>query len=229
MAGGENSPPCRKGLTMMYGIRGIRPVILSPEQLSTFAFIPIAVAAGFLAYAALRRTPKYKKGEKINVIAVTAAALVSLVMYFLFGTTVTLLKCVLLTTVFLFASFSDIQERSVPDWVSIVIALTWLISVSGSKLLWNAVAGITAFGFFFLAAILSKNKIGGADVKFIAACMFVCGVSEGIAGLILGLMLSVIGTLIRNKKTKSKDKSLPMIPYLSVGFLTAYMIGGLIT
>lgn len=123
-----------------------------------FAFVPITVAAGFLAYAALRRTPKYKKGEKVN-----------------------------------------------------------------------AVAGVAAFGFFFLVAILSKNKIGGADVKFIAACMFVCGVSEGTAGLILGLMLSVIGTLIRNKKNKSKDKTLPMIPYLSVGFLTAYMIGGLIT
>ena len=213
----------------MYGIRGISPVILSPEQLSAFAFIPITVVAGFLAYAALRRTPKYKKGEKINVIAVTAAALVSLGMFFLFGTTVTLLKGVLLTTVFLFASFSDIQERSVPDWVSIVIALTGLISVSGSKLLWNAVAGAAAFGFFFLAAIFSKNKIGGADVKFIAACMFVCGVSEGTAGLILGLMLSVVGTLIRNKKNRSKDKTLPMIPYLSVGFLTAYMIGGLIT
>ena len=214
---------------MMYGIQGIRPVILTPEQLSMFAFVPITVAAGFLAYAALRRTPKYKKGEKVNAVAVTAAALVSLGMYFLFGTTIALLKGILLTTVFLYASFSDIRERSVPDWVSVLIALTGLISISGSKLLWNAVAGVAAFGFFFLVAILSKNKIGGADVKFIAACMFVCGVSEGTAGLILGLMLSVIGTLMRNKKTKSKDKTLPMIPYLSVGFLTAYMIGGLIT
>lgn len=108
-----------------------------------------------------------------------------------------------------------------------MIALLGLISVSGSNLLWNAVTGIAAFGFFFFAAVISRNKIGGADVKFIAASMFVCGLNDGLAGLILGLFLSVIGTAIRNKKTKSKDKTMPMIPYLSVGFLTAFMIGGI--
>ena len=154
-------------------------------------------------------------------------AVISFGMYLVFGVSVNLLKGILLTDAFLFASVSDFRIRRVPDWVSIVVAALGLVSVPGGKLLWNAVAGAVAFGFFFLAAVISKNKIGGADVKFIAAAMFVCGFPEGLAGLILGLLLSVIGTLIRNRKTKSKDKTMPMIPYLAVGFLTAFMIGGI--
>lgn len=190
-------------------------------------FLPIVLAAILLSWATVRRTPEYAKGRKLNVIAVSVMAVLSFGMYLIFGVSVNLLKGILLTDAFLFASVSDFRIRRVPDWVSIVVAALGLISVSGGKLLWNAVAGAVAFGFFFLAAVISKNKIGGADVKFIAAAMFVCGFPEGLAGLILGLLLSVVGTLIRNKKTKSKDKTMPMIPYLSVGFLTAFMIGGI--
>ena len=191
------------------------------------AFLPIVLASVLLAWATIRRTPEYAKCRKLNVIAITVMAALSFVLYLIFGVSVGLLKGILLTDAFLFASVSDFRIRKVPDWVSIVVAALGLISVPGGKLLWNAVAGAAAFGFFFLAAVISKNKIGGADVKFIAASMFVCGFPEGLAGLILGLLLSVVGTLIRNKKTKSKDKTMPMIPYLSVGFLTAFMIGGI--
>lgn len=211
----------------MIRFQGIRPIIFSSVDTELLTFLPIVLAAILLSWATIRRTPEFAKGRKLNVIAVSVMAVISFGMYLVFGVSVNLLKGILLTDAFLFASVSDFRIRRVPDWVSIVVAALGLISVSGGKLLWNAVAGAVAFGFFFLAAVISKNKIGGADVKFIAAAMFVCGFPEGLAGLILGLLLSVVGTLIRNKKTKSKDKTMPMIPYLSVGFLTAFMIGGI--
>lgn len=211
----------------MIRFQGIRPIIFSSIDTELLTFLPIVLASVLLAWVTIRRTPDYAKGRKLNVIAISVVAALSFGMYLIFGVSVGLLKGILLTDAFLFASVSDFRIRKVPDWVSIVVAALGLISVSGSKLLWNAVGGAAAFGFFFLAAIISKNKIGGADVKFIAASMFVCGFPEGLAGLILGLLLSVVGTLIRNKKTKSKDKTMPMIPYLSVGFLTAFMIGGI--
>ena len=211
----------------MIRFQGIRPIIFSSVDTELLTFLPIVLAAILLSWATIRRTPEYAKGRKLNVIAVSVMAVISFGMYLVFGVSVNLLKGILLTDAFLFASVSDFRIRRVPDWVSLVVAALGLISVSGGKLLWNAVAGAVAFGFFFLAAVISKNKIGGADVKFIAAAMFVCGFPEGLAGLILGLLLSVVGTLIRNKKTKSKDKTMPMIPYLSVGFLTAFMIGGI--
>ena len=211
----------------MIRFHGIRPIILSSIDTELLWSLPIAIASVLLAWATVRRTPGYAKGRKLNVIAISVMAVLSLGMYLIFGLSVNLLKGILLTDAFLYASISDFRIRKVPDWVSIVVAALGLVSVPGGKLLWNAVVGAAAFGFFFLAAVISKNKIGGADVKFIAAAMFVCGFSEGLAGLILGLLLSVIGTLIRNRKTKSKDKTMPMIPYLAVGFLTAFMIGGI--
>lgn len=211
----------------MIRFHGIRPIILSSIDTELLWFLPIALASVLLAWATVRRTPEYAKGRKLNVIAISLMAVLSFWMYLIFGLSVNLLKGILLTDAFLYASVSDFRIRKVPDWVSIVVAALGLVSVPGGKLLWNAVVGAAAFGFFFLAAVISKNKIGGADVKFIAAAMFVCGFPEGLAGLILGLLLSVIGTLIRNRKTKSKDKTMPMIPYLAVGFLTAFMIGGI--
>ena len=65
-------------------------------------------------------------------------------------------------------------------------------------------------------------------MKFITACMFVCGAGWGPIGLISGLLLSVAGTCIKNKVNKTKDKTMPMIPYLSVGFLAAFITGGIL-
>ena len=206
---------------------GISPVILSSIDFNLLTFVPILLASLLLAWVTIRRTPEYAKGRKVNMTGLCLMAVLSFALYHIFGVSVNLLKSIFLADAFLFASISDYRIRRVPDWVSVVIALLGIFSVSASDLLWNAVTGIAAFGFFFLAAVISKNKIGGADVKFIAACMFVCGLSAGLAGLIFGLLLSVIGTLIRNRKTKSKDKTMPMIPYLSVGFLMAFMIGGI--
>lgn len=206
---------------------GISPIILSTIDFNLLTLLPIGLASVLLAWVTIRKTPEYAKGRKVNIIGLCLMAVLSFMLYHVFGVSANLLKGILLSDTFLFASISDYRIRKVPDWVSMIVALLGIISVSGSNLLWNAVTGIAAFGFFFLAAIISKNKIGGADVKFIAACMFVCGLNAGLAGLIFGLALSVIGTMIRNKKTKTKDKTMPMIPYLSVGFLTAFMIGGI--
>lgn len=206
---------------------GISPIILSTIDFNLLTFLPIGLTSVLLAWVTIRRTPEYAKGRKVNIIGLCLMAVLSFVLYHVFEVSANLLKGILLTDAFLFASISDYRIRRVPDWVSVIIALLGIFSVLAIDLLWNAITGIVAFGFFFLAAVISKNKIGGADVKYISACMFVCGLYEGLAGLIFGLLLSVIGTLIRNKKTKSKDKTMPMIPYLSVGFLTAFMIGGI--
>ena len=191
-------------------------------------FAPIMAGSALLAGATVRRTPGYAKGRTINIAAVSIMAVASAVMFALFGIGIELLKGILLTDIFLYASICDCRERRVSDWVHPMILILGLISVSGGELLWNALAGFAAFVFFFITAVLSGNKIGGADVKFISVCMFVCGAGPGTAGLMLGLLLSVIGTCLKNRVNKTKDKTMPMIPYLSIGFLTAFITGGLL-
>ena len=211
----------------MNGLHGIRPIILSSIDWELLLILPVVLASVTLAWLTVRKTPEYLPGRKINKIALSLMAMLSVAQYFIFGVGMNLLKGILLTDACLFASVSDFRIRKSPNWISIAIAFLGLFCVSGQELLRNAITGAAAFGFFFLAAIISGNRIGGADIKFIAANMFVCGLYKGLAGLILGLLLSVIGTVIRNKKKKTNDKTMPMIPYLSVGFLTAFMIGGI--
>jgi prepilin signal peptidase PulO-like enzyme (type II secretory pathway) len=69
--------------------------------------------------------------------------------------------------------------------------------------------------------IFMKAVVNGADLKLAAACAFLLGFWNGIAGLIVGLLVAVIVNLI---KLKNKKDGFPLIPYLAIGFMMAYFI-----
>ena len=66
------------------------------------------------------------------------------------------------------------------------------------------------------------GSIGGADIKLSAACAFMLGTVQGMTGLMIGLILAVIINSIKNRK--KKHEGFPLIPYLAVGFMTAYFM-----
>ena len=77
---------------------------------------------------------------------------------------------------------------------------------------------------------LRENGIGGGDIKLTASAGFVLGFWKGIYGLIIGLTLLVvlyimirISSIIR-KKQVAKDLSMPLAPFLGIGFLIMYFI-----
>ena len=195
-----------------------------PSQLMVFPFLGAVL---LLAWVTMKRTPEYKKNETINSIGAAAVTFCSLLLFLLFGASMTMLKGVLLADIFLYASVSDIKTRKVTDAVPLMLFLLGLVDTSPRILLCRTVTALAFFGAFILLAVIFKNKIGGADVKFISDCMLINGFTRGFVGLVAGLLLAVVGTLIRNKKTKSKDDSLPLVPYLSVGFFAAYLMGGI--
>lgn len=191
------------------------------------AFLALAVymlCAGLMSKAILTRTPQYEKRSKFNKICIALSVCISFLFVLKFGFTFELLKATLILSVFLFASVCDIKERKVEDFIHIMLMLIGLINVSPTVLFNRAIAFAVSFALMFVIAVISNNKIGGADVKFIPTCFFILGATKGVFGLIVGLFFAVIGTLIRNKIKKSKDKTLPLIPYLSAGFLAGYLV-----
>lgn len=194
-------------------------------------FIPIFLAVlvyilcvGLMSKAVLTRTPQYEKKSKFNKICIALSVCTSFLFVLKFGFTFELLKATLILGVFLFASVCDIKERKVEDYVPIMLMLIGFINISPTVLFSRAMAFAISFTFMFVIAIISNNKIGGADVKFIPACFFIFGATKGLFGLITGLLFAVTGTLVRNKVKKYEDKTLPLIPYLSAGFLVGYLI-----
>ncbi len=85
-------------------------------------------------------------------------------------------------------------------------------------------SGFAIGGMLLFCAMVSKNKLGGADVKVSAACAFVLGFRKGVAGLVIGLILAIICNIYFSHKSNTKGKAFPLVPYLSVGFMAMYFL-----
>lgn len=136
-------------------------------------FIPIFLAVlvymlcvGLMSKAVLTRTPQYEKKSKFNKICIALSVCLSFLFVLKFGFTFELLKATLILAVFLFASVCDIKERKVEDYVPIMLLIIGFINVSPTVLFSRAMAFTISFALMFVIAIISNNKIGGADVKF---------------------------------------------------------------
>lgn len=202
-------------------INSILASLFIPIFLAVFVYM---LCVGLMSKAILTRTPQYEKKSKFNKICLAVSMGISFLFVLKFGFTFELLKATLLLGIFLFASVCDIKERKVEDYVPLMLLLIGFINISPTVLFSRAIAFAVSFSLMFAVAVISNNKIGGADVKFIPACFFILGSAKGLFGLITGLLFAVTGTLVRNKIKKSKDKTLPLIPYLSTGFLVGYLV-----
>jgi leader peptidase (prepilin peptidase)/N-methyltransferase len=136
-----------------------------------------------------------------------------------------ILQGVLFSSLLLAASYTDIKKREIPDTVSVFLVLIGFLKFSYPNLL-----GIFIALPFFIAAMFKEKSIGGGDIKLTATVGFVLGFWKGIYGLIIGLTLLIffyiilrISSIIR-KKQVVKNLSMPLAPFLGIGFLIIYFI-----
>lgn len=133
------------------------------------------------------------------------------------------------------ASVFDARKRIIPDSICALIALTGLIcDPTGQSSVGFApvrLFGILAALPLLIAALCKQSGIGGGDIKLTAACGFVLGFEGGVAGLAIGLaaMLlfyagSQIARRLRKGEKKSGRASLPLAPFLSIGFIAVYIL-----
>ncbi|AIQ13816.1 prepilin peptidase [Paenibacillus durus] len=134
------------------------------------------------------------------------------------------LQGVLFTALLVSASIHDLKTRQIPNGLSLAIVGVGLLHFSPIP----AFAGLLVTGLPYLfAAVLSKGKIGGGDMKLMAACGFVlgpaCGTLQSIIGLTLVLLVAV-GIGIRSGYSIAKETALPLAPFLSAGGVLAFLI-----
>jgi len=141
-------------------------------------------------------------------------------------------QAVLLFILLLVASLWDIRKRIIPDELVSLILCAGMLAFTPIKL-----AGLLLGLPLLIAAINKEGGMGGGDIKLTASCGFVLGLSAGCEGLIMGLSAALLYHLIIQSIRKLKHMNapatgkvlLPLAPFLSVGFLIAYLInfGGL--
>lgn len=213
-------------------IRPISPerlMELNPEEVITTI---VKFACIFLFYLAVHKiskvviskTPGYnKESKKIPIYHCISIILVSSLLI-VFGWSIELLKGIILLQILLYASVSDIQIHEVKDFISVLIFITGFIGVTLADIPMMLFSGLAIGGVLLICAMVSGNRLGGADVKLSAACAFLLGFSKSIAGLVIGLFLAIICNIYFSHKNKTKGKAFPLVPYLSIGFMAMYFI-----
>lgn len=127
-----------------------------------------------------------------------------------------LMQAVLFTVLLLAAAWIDYRRHIIPDRLNLGIALSALLCFYPGNL-WGILAAVP-----FLAAAMG-GRMGGGDVKLVAACGLVLGVRDTMAGCIIGLSLMLCFCMVSPGGLK-RNEARPMAPFLSAGFLAAYFL-----
>lgn len=96
-------------------------------------------------------------------------------------------------------SFLDIKFREIPNWISVAVIFSAIFNFNSENLWGLIVAAI----FFFVA--LFTGKIGGGDVKLIAALSVVCGLWGSFALLLfaqISMLIFYAGYLTVKRRTR---------------------------
>ena len=111
----------------------------------------------------------------------------------------------------------DIRTREIPNWISVAIALTALLNFDVRNL-WGLIVAV-----IFFAVALFTCKIGGGDVKLIAALSVVCGLWGSFALLLCAqtamLVFYAIKFVIFKLRGRTADKALPFVPFITLGYV----------
>ena len=136
------------------------------------------------------------------------------------------LKFLILLGILLYASIKDLREHEVPDTVWKLVAVLGLVNISVCDLPSMFLGAALVFLPQIIPAVINTEKaMGGADIKISTACAFLLGAGRGLAAFVIGLTLFVvIVPIIRKVRHEENGKPFPMVPFLSVGTIAAYLI-----
>lgn len=210
-------------MTMM--IRPVFPQIYNFDAINIGFIISAAMmltAAVIAALLSARYAADAFKGnrKKTALCFVGIAAYVTLALICFFGCAAITVKGSLFALILTFSSYEDIKKRECDDYLHLMIVIAAFIGTELSSVPNMLVSAMFAGGLMLATMLMTKSSIGGADIKMAAACSFLLGLSRGVFGLLIGMILAVAFNIFK----KDKTKGFPMIPYLAVGYMAAYFI-----
>ncbi|HCA30120.1 MAG TPA: hypothetical protein DEP23_11405 [Ruminococcaceae bacterium] len=185
----------------------------------------VCIGIAFLCAFLLERytAKRFGQGNRIiNLLFPTAAAAVLILVS---GYTMISLKGFILFLLLLYASVSDLAIREAEDYIPLMIILTALIGIGISDIPVMLIATVVITVPQLAVAVLKPGTYGGADIKIMAACTFLLGLTKGMFALVTGLLLAVVVTIIVRKiKEQNVKEPFALVPFLSVGCFLAYLI-----
>ena len=167
----------------------------------------------------------FRQHYKVFTPMLIIPVLYSLILLLSFGTSVLLLKGIILCQVLVYAAGADIRTHEVPEYIPLMIALAALIATELSSLPSMCLSALLITIPQLAAAIWKPGSYGGADIKLMAALGFCLGLHKGIAALLLGLSSGVVCVYIyRKAKRQPMNTPFPLVPYLAAGGCLSYIL-----
>ncbi len=202
------------------------PVIeeITGTEYSAAGFVITAVLLlgmiGFAGYITGKSVAERFGGNKkktVIVFTLTAFVIMSALICF-FGASARAVRGGVMCIIMLYAAFEDIKKRECDDFLSVMLGIAGIMGKEPKELILSFVAFAGIILILLLSAAITKNGIGGGDVKFAGAASLVLGFFNTAAALAAGLLAAVIINRIK------KQKSFPLLPYLAPAFMTAYFL-----
>ena len=201
-----------------------KPVISVFENIPDTGITLTLLIVGMLTAACIGRYAAGRfEGHKTRIPVIFAGLTlgVSALMLWRYGTGITALKGIILWLILLYCSYSDMKSRECDDSPHLMIAIAACIGTELSLLPSMLTAALAVLGGLFILMTVTDADVNGADLKLSLACTFLLGLGRGLIGLTVGLVIAIAVNLI---KLKDKKEGFPLIPYLAVGFVAAYLI-----
>lgn len=199
----------------------------------TISVLLMSLIVGFL-------TEKYRrkrfKNEKNNVLMILLHPIFCIVAFFIVELfydpnktfQLQVLQLCSLFVLLLHASYCDIKEREVDDYISVMIMLVGLFGLNlktFAAAIEPILGAVICFILFFIVLVTAKSvPIGGADIKIATACALILGALHGLLAILFGLIFALVGTLIKSRIKNEKQKSFPFIPYYLAGVVVSLLL-----
>ena len=171
-------------------------------------------------------TKNSNEKESIYFLPFCLSMIVGLTLLIVLGLTLLTVKGLILTSILLYASLSDWKTRSVSNYVAIMIFILSLVGFVAANLPSMLIGAALVFIPQFTLAIVQPNRAcGGADLKISTALAFLLGAQRGVFALIVGMLLAIVFMTIYNRiNAKDSKEAFPLVPFLSVGAMLAYIV-----
>lgn len=162
-----------------------------------------------------------KKRKRIAVGCALFVAVYTVMSLVLRDSVMTAIKGGIFAMLLLCAAKEDCDTRIVGNYLSVEILLIGLIGIDADSIPKRLLlAAVSLIPVLLVERLSPKNPIGGADVKLVAASVFLIGSLWGFAGYLIGLLLGVLANL----RSCRRKQAFPLVPYLAVGFLIAFCL-----
>ncbi len=119
-------------------------------------------------------------------------------------------------------SVMDIRTREIPNWISAGVLISAFFHFNIQNF-WGIIVAV-----IFFSVALATGKIGGGDVKLIAALSMVCGLWGSFALLLFAqismLIFYGVSAIVQKLRGRTADKSLPFVPFITFGYVLTTVI-----